>query len=113
MTISRLLLTSGPKSLLLGELYRFPPAANITLFLRVHHLTLAKGNHEKITAVAKCLQDLKGQSTRDISNVVTRFGASEMTFVPALIDCANAMSIWAYKPSNQDQITLRNFGWNV
>ncbi len=107
------LLAAPARKLLIGELYQFPENTKILLFLKVHHLTLAPSNQVKVAEVAKRLNIAKALSKTDIVNVVKEVGAPVKTFVPALIDCANASSMWVYAPSKADKVTLRDFGWNV
>lgn len=107
------LLAAPAKQLMIGELYQFPKASRISLFLKVHHLTLSSSDQVKVAEVAKRLHIAKAQSKTDIENVVKGIGAPVKTFVPALIDCANASSMWIYAPSKADKATLRDFGWNV
>lgn len=107
------LLTVPAKQLLIGELYQFPQTSRISLFLKVHHLTLAPSHQAKVTEVAKRLHIAKSLSKTDIETVVKEIGAPIETFVPALIDCAHASSLWIYAPSAADKATLRDFGWHV
>ena len=121
MSIPRLLLTAAPSPLLLGELYCFPAQRQISQYLRIHHLTLIPFKRigfdrfvaiETIEMIAIKLSQMQGQSPRDITNVIELVGGSKKTFLPALIDCANSLSIWRYMPPKVDQVVLRKMGWN-